>query len=229
MAGMSEAAWEQFVMDELAELAWQPKDGKQIAPGSGERESWNELIIPRRLQEAIAAINPALPASAVEDAVAIVLTATSRDARTENLRMHEFLTRGIRSVTYTDQYGADQNPTIRLLDRRDPENNDFMAAHQVTVVEGDHRRRFDVVLYVNGMPLGFIELKKATAGGGALKEAHAQLRTYVEELPLAFRCNEICVVSDGPGDALRHRVHPVRAFRSMERGRRGPASQAARR
>ena len=40
MAGMSEAAWEQFVMDELAELAWEPRDGKQIAPGSGERESW---------------------------------------------------------------------------------------------------------------------------------------------------------------------------------------------
>jgi type I restriction enzyme, R subunit len=199
MAGMSEAAWEQFVMDELAELAWEPKDGKLIAPGSGERELWSELIIPRRLREAIAAINPALPASAVEDAVAIVLTATSRDARAENLRMHEFLTRGIRSVTFTDQYGAAQNPTIRLLDQRDPENNDFMAAHQVTVVDGERRRRFDVVLYVNGMPLGLVELKKATADGGALKEARAQLMTYVDELPLAFRCNEICVVSDGPG------------------------------
>lgn len=104
MAGMSEAAWEQLVMEELAELAWEPRDGKQIAPGSGERESWSELIIPGRLREAIAAINPALPASAVEDAVAIVLTATSRDARAENLRIHEFLTRGIRSVTYTDKY-----------------------------------------------------------------------------------------------------------------------------
>jgi type I restriction enzyme R subunit len=89
-------------MEELAELAWELKDGKQIAPGSGERESWSELIIPRRLREAIAAVNPALPAPAVEDAVQIVLTAASRDARAENLRMHEFLTRGIRSVTFTD-------------------------------------------------------------------------------------------------------------------------------
>jgi type I restriction enzyme R subunit len=199
MAGMSESAWEQLVMDELGELAWEPRDGKQIAPGSGERESWSELIIPRRLREAITAINPGLPPSAVEDAVQIVLTATSRDARAENLRMHEFLTRGIRAVTYTDKYGAVQNPTIRLIDPRDPEKNDFMAAHQVTVVEGEHRRRFDVVLYVNGLPLGFIELKKSTADGRALKDAHAQLRTYVDELPLAFRCNEVCVVSDGPG------------------------------
>ncbi|MGH3245054.1 MAG: type I restriction endonuclease, partial [Trebonia sp.] len=199
MAGMSESAWEELVMEELGELAWEPKDGKQIAPGSGERESWSELIIPRRLREAIMAINPALPPSAVEDAVQIVLTATSRDARAENLRMHEFLTRGIRAVTYTDKYGAMQNPTIRLIDLRDPEKNDFMVAHQVRVVEGEHRRRFDVVAYVNGLPLGFVELKKSTADGSALKDAHAQLRTYVDELPLAFRCNEVCVVSDGPG------------------------------
>jgi len=199
MAGMSEADWEQFVMEELAELAWEPKDGKQIAPGSGERDSWSELIIPGRLRDAIARINPGLPASAVEDAVTIVLSATSRDARAENFRTHEFLTRGIRSVVYTDAYGAERNPTVRLIDQKDPENNDFMAVHQVTVVDGEHRRRFDVVLYVNGMPLGIVELKKTSADGGSLKDAHAQLMTYVDELPLAFRCNEVCVVSDGPG------------------------------
>src|SRR6266567_4444667 len=199
MAGMSEADWEQFVMDELAELAWEPKEGKEIAKGSGERDSWTELIVPRRLREAITRINPALPASAVEDAVKVVITATSRDARAENFRMHEFLTRGIRSVVYTDEYGAERNPTVWLIDRRDTENNDFMAAHQVTVVDGEHRRRFDIVLYVNALPLGIIEPKKASADGGDLKSAHAQLMTYVDELPLAFRCNVVCMVSDGPG------------------------------
>ena len=74
-----------------------------------------------------------------------------------------------------------------------------MAARQVTVVDGEHRRRFDVVLYVNGMPLAFIELKKASADGDDLKDAHTQLTTYVDELPLAFRCNVVCVVSDGSG------------------------------
>ena len=90
------------------------EDGKHIAKGSGERESWGELIIPWRLRDAIARINPELPASAVDEAVELVLTATSRDALAENQRMHEFLTRGIRCVTYTDEYGAEQNPTIWL-------------------------------------------------------------------------------------------------------------------
>jgi type I restriction enzyme R subunit len=136
--------------------------------------------------------------SAVEDAAKIVLYATSRDAGAENQRMHEFLTRGIRSVTYTDEYGAERNPTIWLLDRRIPENNDFMAARQVQVVDGEHRRRFDVVLYVNGIPVALFELKKASVGGDDLKSAHTQLTsTYVAELPLAFRCNVVCVISDG--------------------------------
>jgi type I restriction enzyme R subunit len=96
MTGMSESQWEDLVMEELAELAWEPRDGKQIAP-KVERESWGELIIPGRLQDAVARINPALPASAVQDVVKLVLSATSRDARAENHRMHEFFTRGIRS------------------------------------------------------------------------------------------------------------------------------------
>jgi type I restriction enzyme R subunit len=198
MAGMSEAEWEQFVLDELAELAWEPKSGKEISKGSGERESWSELIVPWRLRDAITRINPSLPITEVDNVVKLVMDATSRDARAENKRMHDFLTRGIREIVYIDEYGAEQNPTIWLLDRRNVRNNDFMAARQVRVVDGEYRRRFDVVLYVNGMPLGFIELKKTTPGGDGLKEAHQQLTgTYVAEFPLAFRCNVVCVVSDG--------------------------------
>jgi len=194
---MSESAWEALAMDTLGELAWQPMEGKRIAPGSGERESWAEPIIPDRLRAAIARINPQLPASAVEEAAGLVLTPQSRDALTENRRVHEYLTKGIRGVVYTDEYGAEQNPTIRLIDTRDPAANDFLAVNQVTVIDGEHRRRFDLMLYVNGMPLGVIELKKAGDEDADLSTAHAQLTTYVEELSLAFRCNAVCVVTDG--------------------------------
>jgi type I restriction enzyme, R subunit len=195
--GLSEADWELVAMEHLAELGWFPVNGKQIAKGSGERESWDELIIPGRLRDAVARINPKLPPSAVDEVMTTVMTATSRDALAENHRVHEYLTRGIRSVVYTDEYGAEQNPTVWLIDRRDPDNNDFLAANQVTVVDAEHRRRFDIVLYVNGMPLGFFELKKAGDDSDDLKYARNQLATYARELPLAFRCNVTCVVSDG--------------------------------
>src|SRR5712691_3429136 len=109
--GMSESQWEALAMDTLAELAWLPMEGKKIAPKSGERESWDELVIPHRLRQAIARINPKLPASAVEEAAGLILSPQSRDALSENHRVHKYLTEGIRSVVYTDGYGAEQNPT----------------------------------------------------------------------------------------------------------------------
>lgn len=199
--GMSEEAWEHFFMDQLGELGWEPKEGKAIAPGSGERESWDEVIIPSRLRDAVARINPKLPMSAVDDVVSEVMSAKSRDALAENYRIHEFLTRGIRSVTFTDEFGAEQNPTIRLVDRKKLDNNDFLAVNQVTVTDGDHKRRFDIVAYLNGLPVAFLELKKSSDDSDGLKYARNQLATYARELPLAFRCNAICVVTDG-SDAL---------------------------
>ena len=194
---MSESDWEAMAMDTLAELAWMPKRGNEIAPGSGERQSWDELILVGRLRDAIARINPQLSASAIDDAVAVVTSAQSRDAMAENKRLHDFMVRGIRSVVYTDEHGAERNPTIRLIDHRDVDNNDFIVANQVDIRDGEARRRFDVVLYLNGLPVGLIELKKASDAYADLEGAQAQIRTYVEELPLAFRANAACVVSDG--------------------------------
>ncbi len=120
LSGMSEAGWEALAMDTLGELAWQAVEGKAIAPGSGERESWRELIIPGRLRAAIERINPELPESAVQEAVQVVLSPKSRDARGENHQVHQYLTDGIRSVVYADEHGAEHNPTIRLIDYADP-------------------------------------------------------------------------------------------------------------
>jgi type I restriction enzyme R subunit len=192
----SEAEWEEFTLEALGELAWYTTEGKKIAPGSGERESWQDLVLRGRLRYAIAHLNPDLPASAVDEAVAIVVTAASRDAKAENRQVHEYLTKGIRKVVYTDSFGAERNPTIRVIGT-DPADNDWLAVNQVTVVDGERKRRFDIVLYVNGLPLALLELKKASDASADLSGAHAQVMTYVEELPLAFRYNMVCVVSDG--------------------------------
>ncbi|WP_157254922.1 type I restriction endonuclease subunit R [Nonomuraea typhae] len=193
---MTEATWEHLALDELAELAWTSKAGKDVAPGSGSRASWDDLILRDELRAAIEQLNPELPPPAVHEALTIAVTPKSREALPENRLAHEYVTSGIR-LTFTDEFGAEISPTVRLIDLRNPNANTYHAINQVTVIDGDYERRFDVVLYVNGLPLAVIELKSAADEHATLKDAHAQLQTYIHEFPIAFRYNVLCLISDG--------------------------------
>lgn len=194
--GLTESSWEHMALDTLGELGWQHLPGSDIAPGTGERMSWDDLLVPARLRTAIATLNPGLPAGTVDEAVAFIGTATSTDAIAENRAIHNHLTEGLRAVSYVDDTGVAVTPTIRLLST-DPDENDWFAASQVTVIRGDYERRFDLVLYLNGMPVAVVELKNAGSEYAGLTDAHAQLRTYLREFPLAFRYAVIGLVSDG--------------------------------
>ena len=195
MGGISEADWEQLALDELGELGWHPLSGEKIAPGSGERESWDELLIRPRLLAALQKFNPTVPAQYLAQAVAEIAAPKSQDAIAENLRIHQYLVDGFR-LSYIDSDGTEANPTIALLSS-DPDQNDWLAVNQVTLVQGDYRRRFDLVLYCNGMPVSIIELKKAGSTTADVASAHAQLQTYLREFPLAFRFCVFTLASDG--------------------------------
>jgi type I restriction enzyme R subunit len=194
--GMSESDWEQLALDTLAELAWEPKNGKEIAPGSGEREKWEDLHIPSRMLAAMRTLNPQVPEQYLQQALAEITTPKSNDAITENYRLHKAIVEGFRGITYLDPDGVEQTPTIRLISH-DPAVNDWLAVHQVTVAQGEFNRRFDIVLYCNGMPVSVIELKRAGSKYADPASAHAQLQTYLHQLPMAFRFCVFTLVSDG--------------------------------
>ncbi|MGL4175164.1 MAG: type I restriction endonuclease subunit R [Dermatophilaceae bacterium] len=195
--GMDEAAWEQLAIERLAELdVWEPLHGPATAPGSGYRESWADPVWPTRLLDALVRLNPSVPTVHLQQAVADVLAPKSQDAITENHRLHEYLVHGYRGLSYTEPDGREENPTVRLVSER-PEQNEYHAVNQVTVRVGERERRFDVVLYVNGLPLAVIELKRAGAAHADVAAAQAQLDTYVRELPMAFRFCVVTVASDG--------------------------------
>jgi type I restriction enzyme, R subunit len=207
----TESDWEHLALDHLAEpLGWLPLEGRAIAPGatsavghpgyspSGEalpqRESWDELAVPSRMRAAMRRLNPDVPRDYLEQALVEILRPTSQDAITENKRIHDVLVDGYR-ITYTED-GRQQTPTIRLVSAREDEN-EWIAVNQVRVVQGDVERRFDVVLYLNGMPVVVMELKNAGDAQADVAAAHAQLTTYVRELPMAFRFCAFTVISDG--------------------------------
>ena len=197
MSGASEADWEDITLDRVSEHGWETLPGSQIAPGTDNgRESWAEIHLPARMLASLVRLNPAVPLEYLRQALSEITTPTSQDALVENERIHRFLVGGYRGISYTDLDGVEQNPTIHLVGGT-PELNEWLAVNQVTVKQGDHQRRYDVVLYLNGMPVVVIELKKAGSEHADLAAAHAQLRTYLHELPLTFRFCVLSVVSDG--------------------------------
>ncbi|HSN44022.1 MAG TPA: HsdR family type I site-specific deoxyribonuclease, partial [Propionibacteriaceae bacterium] len=190
---IDEAQWELIAMEVLGELGWRTATGAEIA---SERESASDLFLPGRLLAKVHEFNPQVPETYLRQAVVEMLTPASQDAISENKRLHEFMTRGYRAVVWTDHDGLEHNPTITLIDP-DPGRNDWLAVQQVRIADREHRRRFDVVLYCNGLPVAIVELKQAGLAQADLAKAHAQLATYLAEFPLAFRGCVLTVISDG--------------------------------
>jgi len=194
--GFGEDEWEALALDTLGELGWDLIHGSKIAPGSGERQSWDELVLRPRLLEAMRSLNPSVPGEYLLQALAEILSPKSADAITENYRIHGYFVDGFRGITYTDHAGREITPTIRLISH-EPSDNDWIAANQVTIRQGDYERRLDVVLYCNGLPVSVIELKKAGKHNADVAAAYAQLQTYLREFPMGFRFAVCTIASDG--------------------------------
>jgi type I restriction enzyme R subunit len=101
------------------------------------------------------------------------------------------------AMEYRRPDGAIAGAQARVLDFDDPDNNDWLAVNQFTVVENRHTRRPDVVLFVNGLPLAVIELKNPADEQATIWSAYQQLQTYKREIPSLFVYNEALVISDG--------------------------------
>ncbi|AKS34788.1 type I restriction endonuclease subunit R [Mycolicibacterium goodii] len=197
MTGFSEADWELVALDALAEHEWRKLTGTDIAPGTASgRDTWADIVLPDRMLAKMRELNPGVPGEYLDQARAAILQPQSQDALAENFRLHQYLVGGYRGISYIDSEGIEQNPTIRLVSHR-PDDNEFLAVQQVTVRTAELQRRFDIVLYLNGLPVAIFELKQAGAKHADIARAHAQLQTYLREFPMAFRFAVLTVVSDG--------------------------------
>ena len=112
-----------------------------------------------------------------------------------NRAFHRMLVDGV-TVEYSDD-GRVRGAQARVLDFEDPSNNTWLAVNQLTVVENKAERRPDIALFVNGLPLGLIELKHPTDSDATIWTAWQQLQTYKADLPTLFSMNAALIVSDG--------------------------------
>ncbi|MDF0666330.1 MAG: HsdR family type I site-specific deoxyribonuclease [Nitrospira sp.] len=93
--------------------------------------------------------------------------------------------------------GSIAGAQARVIDFDRPDNNDWLAVNQFTVSEGQHTRRPDVVLFVNGLPLAVIELKNPADEDATIWSAYQQLQTYQAQIPSFFSTNAALIISDG--------------------------------
>jgi type I restriction enzyme R subunit len=200
MAGITEGIVEEACLSYFSTLGYETIYGPEIGPGgiSQERSSWDDMILVGRLRDAVQRINTDLPVAAVDSVVKTVLRAESQNVVAENLRVHQLVTQGV-AVEYRAKDGSVRHALAWLIDFENPERNNWMAANQYTIVEAGRNRRPDVVVFVNGLPLGLIELKNPGDENATLKGAFNQLQTYRKDIPSLFTPNAICVVSDGLG------------------------------
>ena len=196
-SGVYEASVEDAALDWLHGLEWSVAHGSHIAPdqAGAERENYGEVILPCRLRDALARLNPSLPASALDDAYRKLTRPEAATLESRNRAFHRMLVDGVTVEHQVD--GAIRGAQAQVIDFDNSTANDWLAVNQFTVVENGHERRPDIVLFVNGLPLCVIELKNPADEDATVWTAWQQLQTYEAELPALFAMNACLIVSDG--------------------------------
>ena len=198
MTTLTEADVEAAALSWLEGVGWRTAHGSDIAPDApgAERGDYGQVVLERRLRDAIAELNPNLPLEALDDAFRRLTRPEGATLEARNRAFHRMLVDGV-TVEYGAGDGAIRGAQARVVDFDDPDRNDWLAVNQLTVSENRNTRRPDVVLFVNGLPLGIIELKSPADEDATIWTAWQQLQTYKAELPSLFSMNEALMVSDG--------------------------------
>ena len=197
MATLSEAEVEAILLGQLGGLGYTCLNDSISGPDgrSPERSAYSDTVLLPRLRAAIARLNPAIPAEVREDAIRKLLAAERPSLIEENRRLHHAMVEGV-AVEYRTADGSIRGDTVRLIDPDDV-LNDWRAIAQFTVIEAGHNRRPDVVVFLNGLPVAVIEVKKPGAETATLGAAFQQVQTYKAQIPSLFRTNAVLVTTDG--------------------------------
>lgn len=193
---MTEDKIEQSLLETLAQLGWEIVNGPTIGPDGTCERKYEDVVLNRRLEIALARLNPDISAENRDEAMRRIVRVSAADLLADNRDFHKLLVEGVNVEHRADDDGLRTTP-VCLFDFENFANNDFVAVNQLTVVQDGINRRPDVVLYVNGLPLAVIELKNAADAKANLTAAYNQIQTYKQQISRLFRFNELCVISDG--------------------------------
>jgi type I restriction enzyme, R subunit len=188
----SESVVEDAALAWLGGCRWHVAHGPSVAAGEPAAErsdpNFRDVVLEARLRQSLVRLNPDLPADALEDAHRKLTRIDALTLIERNRAVYRVLVDGI-TVEYRRKDDSIAGTQAKVIDFDTPDNNDWLAVNQFTVAEGQHTRRPDVVLFVNGLPLAVIELKNAADENATVLSAYRQLQTYQVQIPALFAFN----------------------------------------
>lgn len=163
------------------------------------RSDKRDVVFADRLQTACMALNPSIPSTAIEQVVSTIMDRRgAMSAIAANRELDGLIRDGV-PVEFDDTAGVKQHEIVRLVDFDNADNNEYLAVSQLWIKSSVQApkagyRRPDVILYVNGLPLVFIELKNSNV---KLRSAYEDnLYNYKHDIPQLFHCNAFCILSN---------------------------------
>ncbi len=183
----------------LRTLGWQTLDATHEvlgATGTLGRDSQRDVILVRALREALLRLNPDVPLAGIDQAVDVLtMDRSALSAVAANQELHDLLLAGVKVMVPDEESGGERSERVRVIDWENPENNAFLAVQQLTVKSDLYTRRPDVIGFVNGLPLVFVELKSTHR---RLRNAYRDnLRDYRDTIPHLFQANAVQILSNG--------------------------------
>ncbi|MBU2018669.1 MAG: type I restriction endonuclease subunit R [Bacteroidetes bacterium] len=197
MNKLNENTIEEAFLEQLTAQGYVYYHGSDIeAIGTNpQRENSATVVLEKEFMASLKRLNPSLPESALNEAYQKVLNLGTEDIMENNERFHNYLTSGVTVEFQKD--GKSKGINVSLLDVQNINKNSFWAVNQLVVKENNNHRRFDVVIYINGLPLVFVELKNATDEKATVRNAYTQIQNYKTAVPSIFYYNALCIISDG--------------------------------
>ena len=146
-----------------------------------------------QMRFALTLVNPTKPNVAIDEAIRKVMNIDTGDLVQKNEKFMDYLQNGV-EVTY-ENGGEMVHDIIYLIDYFNTSRNKFQAVNQWTYQEYSEKRA-DIIIFINGLPLVFIELKSPSREETDASAAYRQIRNYIKEIPSMFIYNAFCVMSD---------------------------------
>ncbi|MCM2972900.1 type I restriction endonuclease subunit R [Larsenimonas suaedae] len=193
-----DALIEQPAIELFAELGWDTLNLYNEWSGtvsSEGRQTQQDVVLVSRLRTALERLNPSLSSDAFEKAIEELTRDRSKLLPLNaNLEVYQLLKHGVKVET-TDEHGDTVNETVDVIDWKESLSNDFLLVSQFWIRGDYHTRRTDLIGFVNGLPLLFIELK---ASHKTLKAAYDNnLTDYRSVIPQLFTYNAALMLSNG--------------------------------